>query len=80
MTANVPEGKTAKVQSGWISVRIRGKADALKQLTASTLKCEVDLSERNADGTYPIFLTSTAAVSGVAFDVVGTYGVNVDVQ
>lgn len=77
---NVPEGKTAKVQSGWVSIRVRGKADALKALTASTLRCEVDLSESNADGSYPIFLTPTASVSGVAFDVVGTYGVKVDVQ
>ncbi len=77
---NVPNGKIATISAAYITVRIRGKAEDLKKLTAENLKCEIDLSVNNADGTFPILITPTAAVSGIGFDVVGSHNVKVNVQ
>lgn len=77
---NVPSGKIAQLDAERITVRIRGKSDNLRKLTTETLKCQIDISEANKDGTYSLLVTPTAAVSGIAFDVVGDYSVKVNVQ
>ncbi len=77
---NVPTGKIARIDAGTVSVRIRGKAEEIKKLTAENLKCVVDMSEGTEDGKHPIFVTPTASVSGIAFDVIGNYSVKVNVQ
>ncbi len=77
---NVPTGKVARISSGAVAIRIRGKSDSLKKLTTDTLKCQVDVSESLEDGSYAVFVTPTASVTGVSFDVVGTYSVKVSVQ
>ena len=77
---NVPTGKVARVNAGKIYVRIRGSAAALKDLKADQFKCEADVSKANEDGSYPIFVTPTATVSGITFDVVGAPSVKVNFQ
>ncbi len=77
---NTPAGKIARVESGMVSVKIRGFSDTMKQLTTNNLKCEVDISEPNADGTYSLTILPTAAIGDIAFDVVGTYTVKATVQ
>ncbi len=77
---NVPAGKTARLDTKSISLRIRGKSDSIRKLTTETLKCQIDISEVNEDGTYSLSVFPTAAVSGIAFDVIGDYSLKVNVQ
>ncbi|MBQ5742900.1 MAG: hypothetical protein IIV79_01750 [Clostridia bacterium] len=78
--SDTPDGKNPTISGSYINVKIRGKYEDLKKLNADTLKCTVDLSENNADGTFPILITPTAGVSGVGFDVVGAHNVKVNMQ
>ena len=77
---NVPTGKVARLDSGRITVRIRGKSDEIRKLNTETLKCQVDVSEPREDGTYPLLITPTTSVSEIAFDVVGSYFTKVNIQ
>ena len=77
---NVPTGKVARIDSGKITVRIRGKYDEIHKLSTETLKCQIDVSAQNDDGTYPLIITPTASVSEIAFDVVGSYSAKVNIQ
>ena len=77
---NVPTGKVARIDSGKITVRIRGKYDEIRKLSTETLKCQIDVSAQNDDGTYPLIITPTASVSEIAFDVVGSYSAKVNIQ
>ncbi|MBQ1272832.1 MAG: hypothetical protein IIY12_04985 [Clostridia bacterium] len=78
--SDTPDGKNPTISGSYINVKIRGKYEDLKKLNADTLKCTVDLSENNADGTFPVLITPTAGVSGVGFDVVGAHNVKVNMQ
>lgn len=77
---NVPSGKVAKIDASSVSVKIRGTSDTLRKLTKETLKCQLDISEANDDGTYSLLVTPTAAVSDLAFDVIGEYNLKATVQ
>ncbi|MBO5248987.1 MAG: hypothetical protein J6B54_06865 [Clostridia bacterium] len=77
---NIPSGKVPRVDSKSITIRIRGTSADLKKLTQQTLKCQVDMSESNGDGTYALRIAPVTSVSGVSFDVVGSYSVKVSVQ
>ncbi len=77
---NTPEGKIATIGTNYVSIRIRGKAETLKDLTTTTLKCEVDLSENSADGSFPLRVIPTASVSNAGYDVVGSYYAKVNLQ
>ncbi len=77
---NVPTGKVARLDSGKITLRIRGNSDDIRKLNTETLKCQIDVSEPREDGTYAISLIPTTSVAEIAFDVVGSYFTNVNVQ
>ncbi len=75
---NVPSGKTAKISNRTVDITIRAKEEDLRNLSNQNLKCLVDLSEQNEDGTYSILVTS---VSGISYGVVGgPYNVEVIIQ
>lgn len=75
---NVPTGKVARVTNSAVNITIRAKAGDLGKLNTTNLKCLVDMSQANEDGTYPILVTTA---SGIGFGVVGgPYGVEVNVQ
>ncbi len=77
---NVPSGQVARINPGTIYVKVRGFSDSMRYLTNSNLKCEVDISEPNPDGSYNLTVLPTAAIADIAFDVVGTYTVKATVQ
>ncbi len=77
---NIPTDKIPQINQGSITIVVRGFSDSIKNLTTQNLKCNIDLSEQNEDGTYPVTLLHTAAISDIPFDVVGTYGAKVTLQ
>lgn len=75
---NAPSSvKSSEIDADFIPVQVRGQSSTLKKLNSTNMKCLVDLSVKNADGSYPILVTSTSETEGIPFDIVGSYSVQV---
>lgn len=78
---NIPAGKSAIINTRELNVTLRTLVDDIDHFSSDNLRCLIDLSEPNEDGTYPVYVVTTNAKNNQkAFGIIGSYSVDVTVQ
>lgn len=73
---NIPTNATAKALSS-IKIKIRAKSSDLNQLSSANLKCQIDCSAKQEDGSYSIIVFPITGNS-IQYGVVGSYALTAE--